>query len=307
MCCQGSNRTLGAILLLSLLSLLCLGAVVRLSTLNSFGQEAHSTVAESLDSHFGPAASHICDTIVGGDVDGFNLFGERKRLRDLGLQSRKPLLLCPAPGTTATRGLYFTLCKLGVASVHWKRACVAATARKHLCDEGSPLVEGPADIFADIVSAGAFPTEATVNSTLQRIFAFANHTHLSAMIDTPSAELFWDLYHMFPNAKVILTIRDVEQWALQRVAKHSRTLMPSSQPFGLQLTKFSPHQRAYQLLLHYATIACLVPSDRLLLLNYFSESEADIERRIVEFLGLLNASKPALSDKNFNFLKCGAH
>ena len=143
--------------------------------------------------------------------------------------------------------------------------------------------------MTDVTAAPKFPRSEVVNSILSRLFAVGNHSFVSAIMDSPVTEFFWDLYHMFPHAKVVLTVRDVDEWAFKRVKEHHgvHSIFPISQAFGrLLLQNFTLHQRAYQLLLHHTTIACMVPPERLLVVNYFKESEGDIESRLIQFLGL---------------------
>ena len=249
--------------------------------------------------------THLCEAIARGETDGFRTWRVSAVLQQLGLLSSKPLILCPGAGTTATKGLFHSLCRLGILSVHWSKLCLPRTQRQAILStkasvcqqqhETSLGPEPPARIMVNVTSSNRFPSEEAVNTTLKRLFAVANHSLVSAVLDTPFTEFFWDIFHMFPNSKVILTVRDVEEWAFKRVREHPQThsILPISRPFGhVLLRDFTRHQRAYQLLLHHALIACLVPSDRLLVVDYFQQSEADIEQRLIKFLGLPNSTVP---------------
>ena len=233
---------------------------------------------------------HLCETLFSGRSvmsEGFTLRSEQQRLQQLDLISRtKQLILCPGAGTTATRGLFESLCKLGVPSLHWKKLCLPLSKAKEChpeplfinrkqkakgkgkrpelnkkqlvqdsslqrlhndFDDGSAghaelvnsadhlkRLEAPASIMTDVTAAPKFPRSEVVNSILSRLFAVGNHSFVSAIMDSPVTEFFWDLYHMFPHAKVVLTVRDVDEWAFKRVKEHHgvHSIFPISQAFG---------------------------------------------------------------------------
>eukprot|EP01104_Vermistella_antarctica_P020682 TRINITY_DN8965_c0_g1_i1.p1 TRINITY_DN8965_c0_g1~~TRINITY_DN8965_c0_g1_i1.p1 ORF type:complete len:324 (-),score=61.42 TRINITY_DN8965_c0_g1_i1:329-1300(-) len=244
------------------------------------------------------ASQHPCETYYSSKKEGFFMKSTPTKLKQMGLVSKKEFILCPGAGTTATRGLLDVLCTLGVPSLHFEAMChlnQSYAQGRHfprtglVAPKGGGYVphESPANISS--VLKDAVPSQEVVDDVLRRVFRVVDDSSVRAWMDTPTTELFWDLFNMFPKAKVILTVRDVDSWAKKRAKQHPRqhSFMPLLEPFGqLFLDTFTPQQRAFQLLLLHNTILCIVPRDRLLVVDFFNDSEDEIMKQVADFLKL---------------------
>jgi hypothetical protein len=132
-----------------------------------------------------------------------------------------------------------------------------------------------------------------------RSFDFSGlHDSVGAMFDTPVFELFIDFFLSFPNAVWILTTRPSHEWALKRKSGgeenellHAMSLLPMEEPCGRGVVAQSSTESLSRMFdLTNDLIRCMVPSERLLEVNFFSNQTYTMGQ-LVSFLGFPSVNK----------------
>jgi len=86
---------------------------------------------------------------------------------------------------------------------------------------------------------------------------------VNAILDTPTAEFFWDLYIAHPNAKFILTTRDSYEWS-EYIMKKNLAPPALQRPCGLTADMFTKEMNAKIFETHLDFVRCLIPKEKLL-------------------------------------------
>jgi len=109
---------------------------------------------------------------------------------------------------------------------------------------------------------------------------------VGAILDYPVYELFIDFYLSFPNARWILTTRPSKDWASKRKGDHIETPWPMQEPCGRHIKNGTSEKllsRVFALTNDF--IRCVVPSERLLEIDVFSNPADSSMKRVRSFLG----------------------
>mmetsp|Transcript_23682 Transcript_23682/g.38024 ORF Transcript_23682/g.38024 Transcript_23682/m.38024 type:complete len:241 (+) Transcript_23682:983-1705(+) len=119
----------------------------------------------------------------------------------------------------------------------------------------------------------------------------------AGMADSPFPQLFPYIYRQFPNAKVILSIREPFEWVSKRM-NHEKSPIPfaditmgshssviNKEVHANVLTvRAPPASSALLFSLHNALIRCMVRPGKLLVIDLFREDFKDIKARVKKFL-----------------------
>lgn len=156
-------------------------------------------------------------------------------------------------GTTATRSLNSALQILGLKGEHW----------------------GPTGHYlAGIL--GRFDTkprgDATCKNKLTETFSGKWNYSQDYLLDTPSAELFLDIFALYPDAKFILTNRESNSWVKSRLERQGgKQLAPRQEPCGDKMWDYSNYKLSQMFEYHSELVRCLVPRDNLLEFNVWDD------------------------------------
>ena len=193
-----------------------------------------------------------------------------------------PLIIGASPGTTGTMSLYYALKALDVSVVHYTRQYNASSGVESTSYElGGGPVPLLKPLFADTQPAPPVDLKAARSADLRFLAA------TDALLDTPAQEIFFDLLATFPNARVVLTLRDPTAWAASRRQRHPTDRSPVLSLFDIEapIGALSVEQGATALALWHKVVAGSVPVERLLLLDVFSMASDELWRRLCAFLG----------------------
>lgn len=133
---------------------------------------------------------------------------------------------------------------------------------------------------------------------------FSNLDGLSGILNMPTAEFFPYFFRAYPNAKIILTVRNATMWydSIINPVPNDAELNPrptyptyylqSSASLAIQNGKQNNFQHdvpeafesMLQMELQNTFVRCIVPSSQLLEINLFTENPTDIKKKITEFL-----------------------
>lgn len=196
--------------------------------------------------------------------------------------SDQPLIIGASPGTTGTMSLYYALKALRVSVVHYTRQYNASSGVESTSYEhGGGPVTLLKPLFADTQPAPPVDLKAARTADLRFLGA------TEALLDTPAQEIFFDLLATFPNARVVLTLRDPTAWAASRRQRHPTDRSPVLSLFDVEapIGALSVEQGATALALWHKVVVGSVPAERLLLLDVFSMASDELWRRLCAFLG----------------------
>jgi len=126
------------------------------------------------------------------------------------------------------------------------------------------------------------------------------------LLDTPTAELFLDLYWTFPDAKFILTSRPAESWVESRKQHHAKLeLAPLEEPCNLHMSDFTDQDLAKMMLYHNDLVRCVVPKDKLFEINFWEDPPAKL-RDLGKTLALFVGAEPLDAFPGARFLRLTA-
>ena len=179
--------------------------------------------------------------------------------------------------------LYTALVMINVSSVHYSRMYNASTGvESHTYTRKPP--GGPISLlqplFVDTYPAP--PVDLVSAGTMDLRFLSAT----DALLDTPSMEIFFDVLATFPNARVVITLRDPLEWANARRTRHPTDRTPLFHLLGFEapLSTLSEAQAAAAFVLWHKAAAASVPSDRLLVLDLFTTPSDELWRQLCSFV-----------------------
>lgn len=198
--------------------------------------------------------------------------------------SPHPLLIGVSPGTTGTMSLYRALIMLNISTVHYTRlynATTGAEATSYDLDPPGGPVPLIRPLFRD--SHPAPPVDLLKARTMDLRFLAAT----DALLDTPAMELTFDLLATFPDARVVLTVRDPLSWARTRRARHPTDRVPLFESLGFDVTmaQLSEEQAATAFALWHRVAAASVAPERLLVLDLFQMDAAELWGKLTRFVG----------------------
>jgi len=171
-------------------------------------------------------------------------------------------------GTTATKSLDCLFQQMGFRQHHWT------------------LADGPGDFWAELsgLDLGTLPVDKCM--TALNTGDYGKPFDLFDLVgDLPVGTHFLDFLACRPNAKVLLTTRPASEWAKARL-KHSRDSEPPMEsPCGLKMRDAPPEVSEALFSAHDDLVRCLVPKERLLEVDVFSQSTSGLAARIAHFAG----------------------
>eukprot|EP00747_Dinoflagellata_sp_TGD_P209603 gnl/TRDRNA2_/TRDRNA2_82990_c0_seq1.p1 gnl/TRDRNA2_/TRDRNA2_82990_c0~~gnl/TRDRNA2_/TRDRNA2_82990_c0_seq1.p1 ORF type:complete len:327 (+),score=20.22 gnl/TRDRNA2_/TRDRNA2_82990_c0_seq1:114-1094(+) len=182
-------------------------------------------------------------------------------------------------GTTGTRSLHLALQAMGLDGWHFEKA---APWTRNLLD-----------------TLGRFTS---INKTeCRRRLQVYDYAALPAtvkhVIDSPADQLLIHFLATFPNAKFILSTRPSLEWASKR-RRHFETLAPLQDPCGYHVEDFPDNSHLARLEDAKREFArCIIPKDRLLEFNLFTDSDERI-RGLVQEIGAF-VGVPIAANKTF--------
>lgn len=125
-------------------------------------------------------------------------------------------------------------------------------------------------------------------------FDFRPHFEkIDGLSDWPVPSYFPFIFRQFPNARVVLSVRDPHQWAEKRDEWDQRMVMPFM--FSLDTMRHMMHRNgkkqatagkmphplaAYLFSVQNTVVKCLVPEEQLVVVNLFQEDMKDVEAKI---------------------------
>jgi len=125
---------------------------------------------------------------------------------------------------------------------------------------------------------------------------FDHATAVGAILDTPVPQFFPYIFQSYPNARVILAVRNASDWVRRRREVHKvRAVRPFAvldKPLLTAAGRWNPSRLrpdaigdvlAYEA--HNLLVRCLVPPAQLLEINLFEEADDAVRERITRFIG----------------------
>ena len=205
-------------------------------------------------------------------------------VRPEALTSAHPLLVGGSPGTTGTMSLYRALVMLGISVVHYSRTYNATTGRESTTYGQTPP-GGPVPLLRPLFAADTHPAP-PVDLAKARSLDLRFLAATDALLDTPTMEIFFEVLASFPNARVVLTLRDPLEWAASRRERHPTDRSPLFHLLGFEapLGALSDAQAAAALALWHRVVSASVAPDRLLVLDLFHTPSDELWRQLCTFL-----------------------
>jgi hypothetical protein len=122
--------------------------------------------------------------------------------------------------------------------------------------------------------------------------------------DSEVSRRTWELAQSHPQAVFIMTSREPLEWQAARTGEHdSASDWPFTLPCGAKNNDTVGSENAPRAFMsYYAWAKCVLPADRILAVNFFSNETADLEffDKLVPFLEMHGLSKPNWSSRVAN-------
>lgn len=214
--------------------------------------------------------------------------GLRDHVKAIQLTGRKnpqEVVFGVGAGTTATRSLDSALKMLGMKGHHFK-------------------IEGKGSEWEAKIWRSLHYREEDFCHKQYNKLNFANiREDIEYVMDSPIPETFLHLYSTFPNAKFILTERPAQAWAQNRRKRHAHTPPPIQDVCGFRANSKEMEgdagtaKIAAYFELHNELVRCVVPKERLLTFNVFSDPEEKMRglmKDVADFVG-----RPLGNNKRF--------
>ncbi|CAM9885703.1 unnamed protein product [Phaeothamnion confervicola] len=196
----------------------------------------------------------------------------------------------PSPGTTGTRSMTVFLGKTCGWDVHHSRAYILGREQEHppwqpadirtngdnaMRAEGSSLMDDARLMRPEREALHAMneTTDSFLDShrILPDLIPPGRDMPVDAVLDSPMAALFFDIFHQFPNARFVLLHRDPALWAPSRKKHHPDSTAPILRMPASAIPDASLDEMAAVFTAHEAYVRCKVPPERLLEVDYFKE------------------------------------
>jgi hypothetical protein len=202
--------------------------------------------------------------------------------------SERNLILGAGSGSTATHSLQKALKMLGLTTSHY------TDNHRHRKWARQIL-----NLLGGAYAPDVPMNETSANACRQELRLF-NYSSLSssvdAVLDTPVAETFIDIFLSFPRARVILTSRPSSNWVRSRLSQDKDDgFVPLQEPCGLYLgfgrTKFDKKEIADLFDLNNRLVKCIVPKAQLFEINVWAEPQGRMDTMmtdLAQFLGIRN-------------------
>jgi len=199
--------------------------------------------------------------------------------------SRRPLVIVASPGSAATTSLSAALDSIGLWNGH---------------DSGL--------LLTDLVLAGPIDLkycpdrEWTADEVQSCLNTIRSHDYPQGIgqrwvtMDTPTSELFLDLFLAFPNARVIYSTRPGESWLKSR-KRIGSSLLPVQEPCGWMMMPRKPMNFTDEEIiathdLNEKFVKCMVPPEHLLEFNLWTDSTERVEGLVSELASFVGKADP---------------
>lgn len=198
----------------------------------------------------------------------------RSHPRTVKASSRRPVVFGVGSGTTGTRSLGVALHKLithfglDMKVSHWLHS------PEENCDWIGKLLDN------------VYLPRGQCQEALREFDYTGMANSVGAILDYPIYELFIDFFLAFPNARWVLTTRPSDDWAAARKEDHAGTPWPMHEPCGFHVQKNTSSKtlsRVFDSTNDF--IRCVVPTDHLLEIDFFSDGTNHTMKNLRKFLG----------------------
>jgi hypothetical protein len=212
--------------------------------------------------------------------------------------SSQPIVLGVGAGTTATHLVYDVLFDgFGMEGRHYDLNhtwTVNLEDRMGRCNplgsyechaKGKPFWDGVATFgnFSRRQAAKCHEDMAT--------FPITKMDGMDFMLDEPVPNVFLRLFLSFPEAKFILTTRPSRDWAANRLRDHAGGFAQLQDPCGEHVGFYSVEEHAGMLDLHHEFVRCVVPSSRLLEVDFWRDAP-EVSSQFMARVSALVGRKP---------------
>src|SRR3989338_7020815 len=213
--------------------------------------------------------------------------------------SNHSVIFALGPGTTATHGLIGDLYRLNIPSVHWII---------HTQIPDTPTCQSFLQRWTRFCQDREFRS-----MSVEEIYRFIQtvmmqHDCVSAFMDFPIPEMFLYLRYMFPNAIYLFTDREPTSWAKRRVHHHPLDIavlpMPNLHP-PTPVTNINVLSSLF--VAHREFIHCVIPSDKILDLNYFTNFSPESTEKLANVLDELLDQVDTLVETPMRMLQNRTH
>jgi hypothetical protein len=173
-------------------------------------------------------------------------------------------------GTTATKSLDCLFQQMGFRQHHWT------------------LADGPGGFWEELYQLDWGRENIPVDKCMAALNTgdYGKPFEMFDLIgDLPVGTHFLDFLACRPNARVLLTTRPAPEWARARL-RHSRDSEPPMEsPCGLKMRDAPTAVGEALFSAHDDLVRCIVPKERLFVIDVFSQSTSGLSARIAHFAG----------------------
>jgi Sulfotransferase domain len=224
----------------------------------------------------------------------------------------KPIVIGAGQGTTATHGfvrLFAESKGYNMTAVHWATCCanngrccasLAVAKGETFCAPSclgrsaeigiitGKFLRGFKPLRPSQVGVGPGDWIEATRATLEDVRLIEALASFDVLCDAPVAQYVYYLYKLFPRALIVYTDRAPLAWASRRVGGHPAT--PVSALFAHRhrdyaVSEFSQVLNAAMFVAMRHFVECLVPAERLLVVDFFEQTPRDAAAAIKAFVG----------------------
>jgi len=114
---------------------------------------------------------------------------------------------------------------------------------------------------------------------------------VDAVFDSPFPEYSYDLIRAFPNARVVLTVREPSEWVEKRIASHTGAEAHFLRPCGVKLSSLPDPVGAKLFEATNDWVTCVGGPDRFLKIDVFKQNrDYDLWDQLMRLVGIENAT-----------------
>eukprot|EP00747_Dinoflagellata_sp_TGD_P209604 gnl/TRDRNA2_/TRDRNA2_82990_c0_seq2.p1 gnl/TRDRNA2_/TRDRNA2_82990_c0~~gnl/TRDRNA2_/TRDRNA2_82990_c0_seq2.p1 ORF type:complete len:369 (+),score=17.61 gnl/TRDRNA2_/TRDRNA2_82990_c0_seq2:102-1208(+) len=213
-------------------------------------------------------------------------------------RSNRSIIFGAGSGTTGTHSLDLALATMGLHGWHWMDGPNLLKSKEHYAWTWQLLDTLGNFKYTQNTSYTKKPLNKRECRHGLRVYDYASlPSDVSYVLDEPVDALLIHLLSTFPNAKFIMTTRPSLEWASKR-RRHFETLAPLQDPCGYHVEDFPDNSHLARLEDAKREFArCIIPKDRLLEFNLFTDSDERI-RGLVQEIGAF-VGVPIAANKTF--------
>jgi len=112
--------------------------------------------------------------------------------------------------------------------------------------------------------------------------------------DRPVPFLTWELLQLYPKALFFMTMREPVDWRASRFSNHKKHPQAQAVPCGISNQSIASDNALQTYVAYSAWAKCVLPADRLLVTNFFTNDQSDSEffDMLIDFLQVHGMQKP---------------